>query len=401
MTFDRRAFLRAVSAGGMGSLAALPALAQKPAGQPVRVGGSLALTGPLAATGLIHKIVGELYVDGLNQRGGLLGRPVEWILKDDQSRLDLARTLYEQLVTGDQVDLLIGPYGTGAILSAMGVAQRYGKTIVHHTFGIPNLAKYDQQFAAWPMGATPEVTMPKTIFDALAASPTPPKTVAVLTSKFPSVQFIAAGARKEAEKRGLKEVLFLEWEFGNREFGSIAGRVKEADPDFIWVGAIGLDANQLLDAMKKIDYVPKHHYYQYPAPGPLAKAPEGKGAMSVTVFEEDPPFTNGPVAGAFVKAFHERAKAANLPYLEVDTQAATSYAAWQLIEAGVVAVKSLDNKAIAAWLRANPVQTIVGRLRFDGPFNTGDDLNKAKQVQDADWKVVWPANFAAPGAKVL
>ena len=400
MSMKRRAFLTAVGASGVAGMVATSAHAQKPAGEPVRVGGSLALTGPLAATGLIHKIVGELYVEQLNQRGGLLGRPVEWILKDDQSRLDLARTLYEQLVTGDKVDLLIGPYGTGAILSAMGVAQRYGKTIVHHTFGIPSLAKYDQQFASWPMGASPDKTMPATIFDAVAASPQPPKTIAVLTSKFPSVQFIAAGARKEAEKRGIKEVLFLEWEFGNREFGSIAGRVKEANPDFIWVGAIGLDANQLLDAMKKIDYLPKHHFYQYPAPGPLAKAQEGNNALSVTVFEQDPPFTNGPVATAFVKAFQERAKAANLPYIEVETQAATSYAAWQLIEAGVVATKSLDNKAIAAWLRANPVQTVVGKLRFDGPFNTGDDLNKAKQVQNAEWKVVWPVDYAAPGAKI-
>ena len=400
MSMKRRTFLTALGASGVTGMAATPAYAQKPAGEPVRVGGSLALTGPLAATGLIHKIVGELYVEQLNQRGGLLGRPVEWVLKDDQSRLDLTRTLYEQLVTGDKVDLLIGPYGTGAILSAIGVAQRYGRTIVHHTFGIPSLSKYDQQFAAWPSGASPDKTMPVTIFDAVATSPQPPKTIAVLTSKFPSVQFIAAGARKEAEKRGIKEVLFLEWEFGNREFGSIAGRVKEANPDFIWVGAIGLDANQLLDAMKKIDYTPKHHFYQYPAPGPLAKAQEGNNALSVTVFEQDPPFTNGPVASAFVKAFHERAEAANLPYVKVETQAATSYTAWQLIEAGVAATKSLDNKAIAAWLRANPVQTIVGKLRFDGPFNTGDDLNKAKQVQDADWKVVWPLDYAAPGVKI-
>jgi len=35
---------------------------------------------------------------------GLLGRPVEWVLKDDQSKPDLARTLYEQLVTADKVD---------------------------------------------------------------------------------------------------------------------------------------------------------------------------------------------------------------------------------------------------------------------------------------------------------
>ena len=63
---------------------------------------------------------------------------------------------FEQLVTADKVDLLMGPYATGAILSAMGVAQRYGKVLVHHTFGIPSLAKYDGAFPAWSLGADPQ-----------------------------------------------------------------------------------------------------------------------------------------------------------------------------------------------------------------------------------------------------
>ena len=76
---------------------------------PIRIGSTLALTGPLAATALVHKTVGEIYVEQLNKRGGLLGRQVEWIVRDDQSKPDLARTLYEQLVTADKVDLLMGP----------------------------------------------------------------------------------------------------------------------------------------------------------------------------------------------------------------------------------------------------------------------------------------------------
>ena len=397
-SLDRRTFIATI--GSAAVVGPMGAFAQRLAGQPIRIGGSLALTGVLASLGLLHKLVGEMYVDQLNQRGGLLGRPVEWVLKDDQSRIDLTRTLYEQLVAGDKVDLLIGPFGTGAVLSAMGVAERYNKTIVHHTFGIPELAKYDQQFPSWALGAHPEVTMPKNVLDALAAAGKAPKTIAVVTSKFPSVQFIAGGARKEAEKRGIKEVLYLEWEFGNREFGSIAGRIKAANPDLIWVGGNGMDSNLLLDALKKIDYQPRNHFHQYPAPGPLATAPEGNNALSVTIFEDHAPFSNSPAATAFAKGFKERAKAANLPYTLPDTQAAASYAAWQVIEAAVTATKSVDDKAMAAWLRANTVDTVAGKLRFNGPNNTGDDLNRIRQVQDATWKVVWPPEYAAPGAKL-
>ena len=381
-------------------LLALPAAAA-PSGPPIKIGSTLALTGPLSATAMIHKLTGEIYVEELNKRGGLLGRPVEWTVKDDQSKPDVARTLYEQLVTVDKVDLLIGPYATPNILSAIGVAQKYQKVLVHHTLGIPSLAKYDMQFPAWSVGYNPETTVPNTLFDALASTTKFPKTIAIVTSKFPSVYMMSVGAREVAKKRGVKEVLFLEWEFGNKDYGPIASRVKDANPDFVFVGAIGMEGNQLLDAMKKIDYVPPLQFFMYPAPGPLAKAPGAEHAFAASIFEQHPPFTNNPTAAAFVKIFNERAAKAGLPDNSVETQAAASYSTWQVLEAAVTATKSLDDKLIAAWLKKNKVDTIQGRLRFDGPSNFGDDLMRIKQVQNGHWVTVWPKEWAAPGAKVL
>src|SRR5262249_22612532 len=126
----RRPALTALAIAFLLPLALSQPVLPAPAGPPVRVGSTLALTGPLAATARVHKIVGEIYVDDLNKKNGLLGRPVEWLLLDDQSKPDVARTLYEKLITVDKVDLLLGPYATGAILSAMGVAQRYDKLLV-------------------------------------------------------------------------------------------------------------------------------------------------------------------------------------------------------------------------------------------------------------------------------
>jgi ABC-type branched-subunit amino acid transport system substrate-binding protein len=397
MTISRRLLSIAAVAMAAAGFIAGPAAAQQ---GPIRIGSTLALTGPLAATALTHKLVGEIYVEQLNARGGLLGRKVEWIVKDDQSKPELARTLYEQLITSDKVDLLMGPYATGAILSAMGVAQRYNKVLVHHTFGIPSLAKYDMQFPAWSLGPDPANTVPNTLFDALAKSPKPPKTIAIVTSKFPSVHFMSLGGREVAKKRGLQEVLFLEWDFGNRDFGPIAARVKDAKPDFVWIGDIGLEGNMLLDAMKKIDYTPPIHFHVYPAPGPMTKAADADNALALTIFEEHAPFTNSAVASDFVKTFNERAAKANLPDTSVEVQAAASYTAWQMLEAGVRGAGSLDDKAIAAWLKKNRVNTITGNLRFDGPSNYGDDLMKIKQVQNGRWVVVYPPQFAPLNVKL-
>src|SRR5438445_12204084 len=92
-----------------------------PSGTPIKIGGTLALTGPLAATALLHKITAEIYVEELNRGQGLLGRPVDWILLDDQSKAEVTRSLYEKLITLDMVDLLMGPFSTGGIIPAMGV----------------------------------------------------------------------------------------------------------------------------------------------------------------------------------------------------------------------------------------------------------------------------------------
>lgn len=395
---SRRRLLGALAAGALALAFAGPAAAE--AGKPIRIGSTLALTGPLASTAIVHKIVGEMYVEELNKRGGLLGRPVEWVLLDDQSKPDLTRTLYEKLITDDKVDLVIGPYATGGILSAMAVAERHGKMLIHHTFGIPGLAKYDMQFGTWALGPVPEQTVPAALLDALAGTGHMPKTIAVVTSKFPSVHFLALGMRDVAKKRGLNEVLYLEYEFGSRDFGPVAARIKDANPDLLWVGAVGLEGNQVLDALKKIDYTPKNHFYAYPAPGPLALSPEGKNAISTTMFEAQPPMTDNPIAGAFAKEYEARAKKAGLPYTAADVQAAVSFTAWQVLEAAVTNAKTLDDKVLAQWLKTHGVDSIIGKLRFDGPHNYGDDLTKIKQVQNGKWTIVWPKQYAMPGAQL-
>ena len=382
------------------ALVGVDALAQTK-GQPVRVGSTLALTGPLASTGIVHKIVGEIYVEQLNKGTGLLGRPVEWVLKDDQSKPDVTRTLYEQLLTVDKVDLFLGPYATGGILSAMAVAERYNKMLIHHTFGIPSMAKYNMHFPAWALGAKPEDTFPNMLIDALASTGNPPKTMAVVTSKFPSLHFLSLGVRDVLKKRGVQEVLFLEWDFGNMEFGPIAARIKDAKPDFLWIGAIGLEGVELMKAAKKIDYTPPGHFQLYPAPAPTVASPESNNTLAATVFEQHAPFTTNPKAAEFVKIYNERAKAAGLPDTSVETQAAVSYVAWQLLEAAITATKSLDDKTLADWLKKNKVETIIGTMTFDGPNNYGADLMKIKQAQNGKWVTVWPKQFAEPSAKLM
>ena len=198
--------------------------------------------------------------------------------------------------------------------------------------GIPKRQTYDAPFPATPFGPEPNVTYPNVILDAMATSPTPPKSMVILTSKFPSAQFMALGMKEQAEKRGVV-LLYLEYESGNRDFGAIAARVKEANADFLWVGSLGLESDMLLEALRKLDYAPKNHFHLYPAPGPLALSPDGDKALCSTFLEPDEPFMSRPGMKRSPRSSRQATKA-NLPYSTIDAQACGMISEWQILEAG-------------------------------------------------------------------
>ena len=388
--------------GGLGLAAAVnPGAAWAQAGQPVKIGQALALTGAFAQTGLVHKIVSEYYVERLNKQGGLLGRKVEYLLLDDQSKPDVSRTLYERLITSDKVDLILAPYGTASILAAMGVAQRYKKVFIQNTMGVPSLATYEWQFSALVGGAEPQSSLPAKVLDAYASTGNPPKTLAIVTSKFPSTQDMAKGMQSVAKARGVKELAFLEYDVGNRDYGPIAARIKDADPDFMFVACLGVEGNQLLEALSQVGYSPKRHFYLYPS-GLLAALPAADRAMSLTSFEDVPPFTTPPEHAEFAKAFDAKAKEAGLPYPYVDSQAGNEYAGWQILVAAINATKSFDDKTLAEWLDKNSVDTIIGKRNFKGKFHTSEsDQQSLRQVQKGRWVGVWPKEALTPGTKLI
>src|SRR5215467_4937874 len=104
-------FVQFVARAGA-TLAAAMFLTTTPAqaADPIKVGMSLALTGAGAPAGKMLQAAIELWRDDINAKGGLLGRPVEVIVYDDQSNPAQVPNIYTKLITVDKADLLLGPY---------------------------------------------------------------------------------------------------------------------------------------------------------------------------------------------------------------------------------------------------------------------------------------------------
>lgn len=379
--------------------------------KPIVVGSTLSLTGAFAATGAIHKIAGEEYVARLNAAGGLLGRKVEWKVLDDQSDQSKVSQLYERLITQDKVDLLMGPYATPNILSAMAVAQRHGYVLPQHTAVLAPQLTYNCQFPAWSLGPTPNQSIPSQLFDAVATLNPAPKKIAVLTSQSGSAAFVSdgfgtdkTGVLSMAKERGLDVVVNVHYPPTTTDWAPIATQVRDAKPDLVIDNGLGVDAVNLLTAMKQLNYTPKKMFALFPAPGPLlALGQPADGLLSVSLFEPNQKTLDklGPDAKAIVDDFTTRAKAAKLPYPVFETQATASWNAWEILTSGVKKANGLDQQKICDALHANGADTTFsGHLAFDPKdHNFWPSTQSLKQIQNGDWVTVWPADKAVAPLK--
>jgi len=376
-------------------------------GDPIVVGSTLSLSGAFAATGAIHKIAGELFVERLNASGGLLGRPVQWVVRDDESDQAKVSTLYEQLITQDKVDLIIGPYATPNILSAMAVAARHKYTMPQHTAVIAPLLTYECQFPAWSIGPTPNEFVPTQLFEATASLPTAPKRIAIITNQNGSTDFVSYGSKDNktgavsvTKAKGLELVLEVRYPPTTTDWAPIAARVRDAKPDLVINNGLGVDPVNLLQAMAQLNYKPPMMFSLFPAPGPpLGLGATSDGLLSVSIFEPNKATLDklGGDAATIVNDFKARATAAKLPYTVFETQAASSWNAWEILVSGVKAAGGTDQAKMCDSLHsAGADTTFSGHLTFDPAQNNfWPTTQTIKQIQNGDWVTVWPKDRAA------
>lgn len=376
--------------------------------EPIVVGSTLSLTGAFSATGVIHQIAGEMFVERLNADGGLLGRQVVWEPLDDESNPDRVPQLYERLINQDQVDLIIGPYATPNIIPAVGVAERHGFTIPHHTAIHAPLLTYECQFPGWSMDPEPDAFTSELLFDLLASLPNPPQTIAIVTNESGSTLPMTEGFEdagtggmlEAATQRGLEVVATPGYAPGNQDWGPIATELRDADADIVINNGLGVDPVGMLEAMAQLDYRPPMFFTLFPAPGPMLGLGDlGEGALSVSLFEPNEPLLEqyGDEVRDIVSEFEQRATEADLPYPAFETQATASWNTWEILAGAVAGAQSTDQQELCDYLIENGVETTFnGQLSFDPAVSNFWPTNLGiKQIQDGDWVMVWPPERAA------
>jgi len=379
------------------------------AADALRIGLSLSLTGPTAPAGKQVLAGLEIWRDDINEKGGLLGRPVELVYYDDQGSPANAPGIYEKLMGIDKVDLLIGPYSTNVIAAAMpAIIQRKRTTIGIFGLGANKAFHYPNYFSMKSQGPAP-ANYSKCVFD-LAAEQTPkPVRVALIGAEVEYSHNALVGARENAKALGFEVVIERTYPLSTTDFTPIVRAIQAANPDVVFAASLPVDTASIIQAAREIQFKPKL------IGGAML------GLLVTGIKQKLGPAINGYISNEFyipapslqftgtaqmMQEYQKRAQALGTDPLGY-TYPPYSYAAGQILAAAVSATKSLNDEAIAAYLRKTTFDTVIGPIAFgqDGEWTTpriiciqfqgisGNGLDQFK-----DWTrqvVVYPREYKA------
>jgi branched-chain amino acid transport system substrate-binding protein len=355
------------AAAAFAAWCALPASAQVPSGEPIRIGFGMALTGPLAANGKMSLVAMKIWEEDVNAKGGLLGRPVKLIYYDDQSNPGTVPGIYTKLLDVDKVDFAVSPYASTQIAPAMPIMMQKKRLYVSlFGTGINDEFNYDRYFSMLPTGPNPKPAFTTGFFKIAMENNPKPQTIALAAADAEFGRNACEGARENAKKAGLKIVYDKNYPPTTADFAPIVRAVQAAAPDLFVICSYPLDSVGMVKAMNEIGFKPKMW----------------GGAMvglQATVFKTQlGPLLNGivnyetwipaptmqfPSSMELLKKYQARAAAEGVDplgyYMPV-----WAYAYLQVLGDAITATKSLDDEKLADYLRKATFKTVVGDVKF-------------------------------------
>jgi branched-chain amino acid transport system substrate-binding protein len=335
--------------------------------QPIKIGFGMSQTGPLGPNGKSALLAMEIWVEEINAKGGLLGRPVQLVNYDDQSNPSTVPGIYTKLLDVDKVDVIVGGYGTNMIAPAMPIAMQRKKAFMAlYGLGVNDDFKYDRYFAMIPSGPEPKTSFTKGFFDTAMAQNPKPVTVAIVAADAEFSKNASDGARENAKKHGLKIVYDKSYPPSTTDFAPIVRAIQATNADLVVICSYPLDSVGMVLAANEAKLNPKM----------IGGAMVG---LQSTVFKTKlGPALNGYMnydfwlpaksmmfdgTEAFLKKYQDRAAKAGVDPLGY-YMAPFSYAYLDILGQAITASKSTDDAKLVEALRKTTFKTIVGDIKF-------------------------------------
>jgi branched-chain amino acid transport system substrate-binding protein len=371
---------------GTVTLALLGALiGAAPEQAPIRIGSSLSLTGTYAALGQNQHRGYQLCAKHVNEKGGILGRTIEFVFYDDQSQPATGVRLYERLITQDKVDVVLGPYSSAITEAVANVNEKYKMPMVAPMASTTSIFKKGRKFIF--MVQSPAEVYLEGLIDVAAQKGL--KTMAIINEDTLFPKATVQGTTELAKQKGL-EVVFVEaYPKGNTDFSAILIKVRAANPDVLGAATYFDDAVAITRQMRELDVNPK--MYGVTVGGDLPRFYEllGKNAEFVygaTQWEPELPY---PGSKEFTAAYKETFADADLSY-----HSAGGYAGCQILVEAIKRAGSLQGEKLRDEILKMDISTVYGGFKVDDDGFQVAHKMVMFQWQDGKKAIVWPEEMA-------
>lgn len=350
----------------------------------IRVGASLPLTGEFSQGGLDTQRGYETWVEMTNEAGGLMGKQVEIVVKDDATQQETAVSNYNNLISQDGVDLLLGSQSSLLNIPASAIAEKNKMLFVCPSCGSPDMFNRGFKYIFFSQQAI--ATDQAKVFAEWIANLPPdqrPKTAAYPSLDDPFAGPVVEGAEKILSAAGIQTVYKDQYPATTKNFDSVVNAIRDAGAEIVLQGAQFEDGVNMIRSMNRANYQPAF-LYQSSSPTYGQQYLDAVGADNAEgVFFSSSYSTLADTTqnAEFVQRFEE--KFGQSP----PEDAADGFAAGQVLAAAINGVGSFDDQlALADWLRGNSVDTVLGNLSWNedgspkGDFLVGQWQSGVSQV---------------------
>lgn len=384
--------LRAVAAAAAIALAATGCSADSGGDSDViKIGASLPLTGEFSQGGLDTQHGYETWVEMTNEAGGLLGKKVEIVIKDDATQQETAVSNYNNLIAQDKVNLVLGSQSSLLNIPASAIAEKNKMLFVCPSCGSPDMFNRGFKYIFFSQQAV--ATDQAKVFANWIANLPPeqrPKTAAYPSLDDPFAGPVVEGAEKILSAAGIRTVYKDQYPATTKNFDSVVNAMRDAGAEIVVQGAQFEDGVNMIRSMNRANYQPSI-LYQSSSPTYGQQYLDAVGpdnAEGVFFSSSYSPLSDTPQNADFVKRFQE--KFGQSP----PEDAADGFAAGQVLAAAVTAVGSIDDQTkLADWLHNNPVDTLLGTLSWNADGSPKGDF-LVGQWQAGVSQIVLPTDVA-------
>jgi branched-chain amino acid transport system substrate-binding protein len=325
------------------------------AAEPIRLGVAGAHSGDLAPYGLPSLRAAELLVKEVNATGGVLGRPVELVVEDDQCKPEMASTVASRLVTR-KVDAVLGHICSGATKAALGIYREAKIVAISPSATTPSLTRsgeYPNFFRTIAPDDLQAKVAAQFAIDTLGL-----KKFAILHDKADYGKGFADNARKFIEGSGKAQVVLFEGITpGAFDYSAVVQKVRREGADAVIYGGYHPEASKLIIQLRR---------KQVNAVFLSDDGVKDESFLKVAGKSAEGAYATGPRDLAARPAYIKAVEAFRQAYrAEPGAFYPEAYSAVQALFGAMQKAGSTDYAAVQKALRSEFAETPVGRIRFD------------------------------------